>query len=313
MDGHDRRLRRLREWMARRPAYAARVLDDIRARGPLEAGQVLEPDGTRGRTTGWWGWTDAKAALEGHFAAGRLAIARRSPTFARQYDLVERVIPPAHLNGAPSVDEAQRELVRLAARALGVATADDLADYYRIPIQDVRRRVPELVAAGDLREVRVQTWEPAAYVTRSMSIPGRVDARAILSPFDPLMWFRPRARRLFGLDYRIEIYVPPAQRKWGYYVLPFLLGERLAARVDLKADRAGTRLLVEAAYLEPGLDRGEVAAALASELRAIARWLSLGPVVVGRRGGLARELAAAVARDTSITLTAPLPQGRRSR
>jgi uncharacterized protein YcaQ len=302
MDGYDRRMRALRAFMARRPAYAGRVIAEVRARGPVEAGHVREPDGSRGRTTGWWGWTDAKAVLEGHFAAGRLAIARRSPTFARQYDLAERVIPAGPLSEAPPpVDAAQRELVRLAAGALGVATADDLADYYRLPIRDARDRIAELVSAGELRAVRVEGWRPPAFLPSSVSIPDRIDARAILSPFDPLIWFRPRTLRLFGLDYRIEIYVPRPKRRWGYYVLPFLLGDRIAARVDLKADRAASRLLVEAAHLEPGADRDETARALAAELRSIAAWLSLDRVVVGRRGALARALADAVRRGLPPT------------
>jgi uncharacterized protein YcaQ len=144
--------------------------------------------------------------------------------------------------------------------------------------------------------VGVESWRSPAYVSPSASIPGRIDARAILSPFDPLVWFRPRTLRLFGLDYRIEIYVPRPRRRWGYYVLPFLLGDRIAARVDLKADRAGGRLLVEAAHLEPGIDRDEAAGTLAVELAAIARWLSLDRVVVSRRGALARTLAGAVRR-----------------
>jgi uncharacterized protein YcaQ len=296
MDGHDRRMHRLHAYMAGRPKYAARVLEDVRARGPVDAGHVLEPDGTRGRTTGWWGWTDAKAVLEGHFAAGRLAIARRTPTFARLYDLTERVVPAEHLTAAPDVVSAQHQLVLLAARALGVAIVDDLADYYRIPIRDARQRVAELVTRGDLREVRVEGWRAPAYMTPSASMPRRIDARAILSPFDPLVWFRPRTLRLFGLDYRIEIYVPRPKRKWGYYVLPFLLGDRVAARVDLKADRAGSALVVEASHLEPGMAGDEVALALASELQTIARWLSLDRVVVRRRGSLARALAGALGR-----------------
>jgi uncharacterized protein YcaQ len=294
MDGHDRRMRALRAWMAARPKYASRVLDDVRARGPVEAGQVLEPDGTRGRTTGWWGWPDAKAALEGHFAAGRIAVARRSPTFARLYDVADRVIPAEHLAGGPAVAHAQRQLVLLAARALGVAAVDDLADYYRIPIRDARQRVAGLVSAGELHEVAVEGWRAVAYAAPPLVVPRRIGARAILSPFDPLVWFRPRTLRVFGLDYRIEIYVPRPKRKWGYYVLPFLLGDRIAARVDLKADRAGSRLLVAASHLEPGAHPGETCEALAAELGAIARWLSLDRVVVARRGALAPALMSAV-------------------
>jgi uncharacterized protein YcaQ len=185
-------------------------------------------------------------------------------------------------------------LLRLAARAHGVGTAGDLADYYRMPIGQARPRLAELVAARELREVRVEGWRELAYLHPAARLPGRIDGRALLSPFDPVVWYRPRAARLFGFDYRIEIFVPQAKRRWGYYVLPFLLGDRLVARVDLKADRRERRLLVLAAYLEPDAEPGTVAGALAAELRTLAGWLGLDSVAVGRRGGFARSLAGAV-------------------
>jgi uncharacterized protein YcaQ len=191
-------------------------------------------------------------------------------------------------------EEAQRELLRLAARSQGLCAASDLADYYRMPVREARQRIEELVEAGELREVRVEGWREPAYLHPKARLPRRIGASALLSPFDPLIWYRARVGRLFDFDYRIEIFVPQAKRKWGCYVLPFLLGDRLAARVDLKADRTKRRLLVLAAYIEPHAEPSAVADALASELRTMAAWLGLDSIAVGRRGGLARPLAAAV-------------------
>jgi len=293
MTGDERRLRALSRFMQEHAEYATRVLDEVRARGPVAASEVLEPDGTRGRGGDWWGWTLAKATLEGHFAFGRLAVAgRRAAGFARTYDLAERVLPPQHYGRELPRAEAALELLRRAARATGVGTAADLADYYRTPIRETRLVLAELVDAGELRAVRVEGWREPAYLYAEARLPRRIDAAALLSPFDPVVWYRPRAERLFGFDYRIEIYVPKTQRRWGYYVLPFLLGDSLAARVDLKADRAGRRLVVAAAHLEPGGDADAVAHALAAELRLMAGWLGLDTVAVGRRGDLAWALAA---------------------
>jgi hypothetical protein len=295
MEPHERRMRALAAFMEREAEYVRRILDEIRARGPLTAAELPEPDGSRGRGGGWWGWTTAKAALEGHFARGALAIAhRRSAGFARAYDLAERVLPPQHHGRALPRAEAQRELLRLAARAVGVGTASDLTDYYRMPPRDARARIAELVAAGELREVRVEGWREAAYLHPRARLPRRIAASALLSPFDPVVWYRPRAARLFDFDYRIEIYVPKEKRRWGYYVLPFLLGERLVARVDLKADRATGRLLALAAHGEPHAAPDLVVPALTAELRTMADWLGLDEVAVSRRGDLARALAAAV-------------------
>jgi uncharacterized protein len=292
---HERRWGALAKFMEAHADYAARVLEEVRARGPVVAGDIDEPDGARGKGGGWWGWTKAKATLEGHFARGAIAIAeRRAAGFARVYDLAERVVPNAHQTRRMAREEAQRELVLLAARANGVATAKDLADYYRMPPREARQRVAELSASGALREVRVEGWKEPAFLHPDARVPRAIDAAALLSPFDPVIWFRPRAERLFDLDYRIEIYVPREKRKYGYYVLPFLLGERFAGRVDLKADRVAGCLRVLGAFVEPHARADDVAPALARELRTMAAWLDLSDVSVARRGTLARALAAAL-------------------
>ena len=237
----------------------------------------------------------AKATLEGHFARGNIAIAeRRTAGFARAYDLAERVVPNEHNTRTLAREDAQRELVRLAARANGVATAKDLADYSRMAPREARQRVAELAAAGELLELRVEGWREPAFLHPDARVPRRIDAAALLSPFDPVIWFRPRAERLFGFDYRIEIYVPREKRKYGYYVLPFLLGDALVGRVDLKADRREGCLRVLGAYIEPAARPDDVAPALARELHLMARWLELDDVAVAKKGSLARALHVAV-------------------
>ncbi len=308
---HRMATHRVRPWgfekfMGRNPDYVDRVLEEVRARGPLTADDLPEPQGAprstdrlrvaRGRMTDRWGWGLAvkRQVLEAHFGFGRLAVADRRPNFARVYDLAERVVPPEHCRRKVGRMEAQRELLRLAVRSHGIGTVGDLADYYRMPVREARPRIAELVEAGELREVRVEGWREPAYLHPEARRPHRIDASALLSPFDPLIWTRARVARLFDFDYRLEIFVPRAKRRWGYYVLPFLFGDRLVARVDLKADRKERRLLVLAAYVEPGVGRGAVAHALAEELRTMARWLEFEGVEVGRRGGLASALDRAV-------------------
>ena len=201
-------------------------------------------------------------------------------------------------------DEAQRELLRLAARSHGVAAAADLADYYRMPIREARPRIAELVEAGELREVQVDGWREQALLHPEAHLPRRINASALLSPFDPVVWYRERAARLFDFDYHIEIYVPRAKRKWGSYCLPFLLGDRLVARVDLKADRKERRLLVLGAFIEPDAEPGAVTDALAAELRTMAHWLELDGVTVSPRGTLASALGRAL-RHTLSPLVIP--------
>jgi uncharacterized protein YcaQ len=276
-----------------RPDLVAAVLEDIRARGPVTAAQLAHHDEPRGPKGPWWDWSDVKRALEFLFWSGEVTSARRR-RFERLYDVPERVLPPAVIaTPTPDDDEAQRTLLRVAARALGVATEPDLRDYFRLPSAESKLRIPELVEAGDLLPVAVEGWSAPAYLAPGARVPRRVDAAALVGPFDSLIWERPRAERVFGLRYRIEIYVPKPKRVHGYYVLPFLLGDRFAARVDLKGDRAAGALLVQAAHAEPD-PPPHTAEALAVHLRARAGWLGLADVTVAGPGDLAPALAAAL-------------------
>jgi uncharacterized protein len=275
-----------------------KLIDDVIAlvdeQGPIRASETGIPRPARAQGA-MWNWHDGKVALEYLFWAGRVTAARRI-NFERHYDLPERVLPAAVLAvPTPSVEDAQRELVRVAARAYGVATEPDLGDYFRLPRADSKARVAELVDAGELVAVEVDGWRAPTYLWPDARLPRRVTARALLSPFDSLVWFRERTERLFGFRYRIEIYTPAPKRVYGYYVLPFLLGESLVARVDLKSDRQAGVLRVQGAYLEDGADPYYVATELAEELAVTAHWLGLSEVVVMPRGDLAPDLAKAVA------------------
>lgn len=240
-----------------------------------------------------WNWSLTRRMLDYLYTVGDLAIAGRNGQFEIKYDLPERVLP-AEVIAAPALSEtaAQVELIRRAARSHGVATVQDLRDYYRVPrLADARQAVATLVDAGELEAVEVEGWSRPAYLHRDARRPRRIRARALLSPFDPVVWERRRAEDLFGFRYRIEIYVPRPQRQYGYYVLPFLLGDRLVARVDLKADRRAGVLLVQAAYAEESAP-AETASELAAELQQLAAWLGLDDVAVAPRGDLAPELDA---------------------
>ena len=215
------------------------------------------------------------------------------PNFQRKYDLPERLIAAEHLEKQLTRDDAQRELLRRAAKSCGISTARDLADYYRMSPKDASPRIEELVEEGALRKVEVDGWRNQGLLYRDAVCPRRIKASALLSPFDPVVWFRPRAERLFAFHYRIEIYVPASKRKWGYYVLPFLLDDKIAARVDLKADRKNKRLLVLAAHEETGIDTDTAVRRLAEELAILATWLNLDSIRVSRRGLFARTLATA--------------------
>ena len=263
------------------PEFVAKVLDAVRERGPVGAG-ALEA-GTR--SAGWWGWSETKVALEYLFWAGYVTTAHRR-SFERVYDLTERILPADILAlPVPSEARAQRALMCLAARALGVATERDLRDYFRLDTNDSQARVAELQADGALLPVSVEGWRQTAYVLPDTKIPRSVRACALLSPFDSLVWERTRTKALFDFHYRLEIYTPAHKRVHGYYVLPFLLGDSLVARVDLKADRAAGALRVQALHFEPGVARDEVEDALEFELATLAGWLGLESVEFARRRG----------------------------
>src|SRR4051794_32676326 len=269
---HDEAWGGMRRVAKERPELLQEVLDQVRERGPLAARDL---DGQRPRKSGpWWDWSDSKRAIEMLFWGGEVTAARRR-NFERLYDLPERVIPRAVLDApTPSEEDAQRALVGIAARSLGVAALPELRDYFRLPAATVRPRIDELVEAGELLPVEVEGWGVPAYLHRDARIPRSVDARALLGPFDNLLWERGRVERLFGFRFKLEIYVPRPKRAYGYYVLPFLLGDRLVARVDLKADRQAGRLLAHAIHLEPDAPPG-THAALAEELALLAGWLDL--------------------------------------
>lgn len=269
--------------------FIATVRAEIADRGALSAGELSHEHKGEG---GWWGWSDSKHALEWLFWSGALTTKTRRGTFERVYDLTERVLPRS-ISEAPTPNEAdaQRELLRISARSLGVATARCLRDYFRLKPGDAVPRIAELVETGELIPTRVESWDAIAYLHRDARRPRRMEAQALLAPFDPLIWQRERVEALFGARIRLEIYVPQEKRTHGYYVLPFLLGDRIMARVDLKADRAVATLRVQAAHAETGVEKGTVVAPLAAELRLMAAWLGLEKIKVERAGDLARLLA----------------------
>jgi len=284
---HDHNpLRKLRG----RRTYLDAVLEQVRRDGALTADD-LPPLPAPQRKPGDWYRSLPRRALEYHFARGALAVSRRLSNFQRVYDLPERVLPREHLARSLDKAEAQREALRHAAAAIGVGTLQDLADYYRMSPRECAPRIADLVEEGTLAEVRVQCCKPTAYLAACARLPRAIRGASLLSPFDPLVWFRPRTERLFDFHYRIEIYVPAHKRKWGYYVLPFRLGDRIVARVDLKADRPGRRLLVRAAHEEPGGVDDEGVARLAAELQALGHWLGLDDVRVTRHNDFSRRLA----------------------
>ena len=306
------------------PQVVDEVREVVRESGPVTAREVharYEAEHPRTRVEWGWNWTLAKRALELLFFTGEVTAARRNSAFERCYDLTERVLPPAARDlPEPSEADAVRALVEIGARAHGVGTAGCFADYFRVRGPRVTQAVAELVDAGVLRPVRVRGWDRPAYLHRDADLPRRATGRALLSPFDPLVFERRRLEELFGMRYRIEIYVPAEKRVHGYYVLPFLLGERFAGRVDLKADRAAGVLRVQGAFAEPdgaadgargagrtsrssGAAQDDVVGELVAELDLLARWLGLGETVVA--GDARGELAAALPLRRSVGAAAP--------
>ena len=265
--------------------YVMAVLDEVRVNGPVTAGNLSDP---RPRDGLWWdGRSDGKRAMDWLFRIGEVG-SRRTSNFERTYEVFAEIVPPEiRALPSPSESEAKKNLLEMAARCYGVGTAADLADYFRIRTRDVRLLLAELVESGRLVAVAVEGWRDPAFLHPDAVCPRTVPARALLSPFDPVVWFRPRAERLFGFRYRIEIYVPQPKREYGYYVLPFLLGDQLVGRVDIKADRQTKRLSARGVFAEIGVDREHVAAELSVELDRLAEFLGMNGVDIGKRGNLA--------------------------
>ncbi len=285
----------MRTWVEEQdPASIDALHAAVVASGPVTAGELDGAEKTKGP---WWGWSDTKRGLEYLFYVGRVGAMRRGnfervycdPALAVSAEVLARPTPPER--------EAMLGLLDWAARAFGVGTAKDFIDYFRLPPKIARPLVEDLADEGVLERVTVDGWRQPAFVHVDAKVPRRIDACALVSPFDSAMWERERIERLFDFEYRIEIYTPKPKRRYGYYVLPFLLGDRYVARVDLKADRAGSRLLVQSAWREPqleawGHDEHEVAERLDGELRLMADWLGLDDVAVQRKGTLAPRLRA---------------------
>ena len=288
---HYRRRRGKWSIVEAEPGLAESLVAEIRERGASTA-RELDAGLPRAKEHWGWNWSNARRVLDWLYTTGDLAIAGRTGGFEVLYDLPERVIPAEILAlPTPTPQEAHRELARRAARSHGVATVKDLADYYRMSIADTAHAVADLVEAGELEPVAVEGWRRAAYLHRDARLPRRITARALLSPFDPLVWERARTEELFDFRYRIEIYTPAHKRVHGYYVLPFLLGEVIVARVDLKADRPARRLIVKAAFAEPGAP-ADTAEQLRAELTRLTGWLGLDEILVEPRGDLAPALRA---------------------
>ena len=281
----------MRDWVADNGELIEAVNEQVMTSGPISASDLEEGSGNR---QPWWGWGDTKLALEHLFHAGRVAAGRRG-NFERVYADPSTVLPADALDQpTPGDDEALRTLLDQSARGHGVGTATDLADYFRLPIRRVRPLLAEMAADGSLESVEVEGWTQPAFRHPEARLPRKVSTRTLVSPFDSIMWERDRVERLFDFRYRIEIYVPAGKRVHGYYVLPFLMDGRFVARVDLKADRSDSVLLVQAAHAEPGVDHGETAEALSAELRLLADWLALDDLSVRNRGDLAPKLATKV-------------------
>ncbi len=282
-----RRWGRVSRVLEENPGYVEAVHEHVLEAGPLSVSDLEDPGA---RTGPWWGYGKGKIALEWLFSKGKIT-AFRSPEFRRLYIGLEKYLPrPILDHPTPARDEAQKALLVRAARAHGVGTAQDLADYYRIRPPEARPLLELLADEGRLRRVEVPGWKPPVYAHPEATIPRSISGRALLSPFDSLIWARERTERLFDFRYRIEIYVPEPKRVHGYYVLPFLLDGDLVARVDLKSERKAGFLHVKGAYAEPDVDKARVARELAAELRDVAAWLGLQGVQLGRRGNLIRDL-----------------------
>jgi uncharacterized protein YcaQ len=304
-EAHERAWGRMVAAITTFPDVVSWVRQEVRDRGPLTAGEIELDVPARPKLNWGWNWSDAKSALEWLFWTGEVTSAGRNSAFARLYDLPERVLPRAVLD-TPTPDDADafRELVRISAQSLGIAAETELRDYFRLTGPRFRQALADLVDEGTVVPVTVQGWKPRAYRHVDAKLPRRVDVATLLSPFDPVIWERGRTERLFGFHYRIGIYTVPHERVHGYYALPFLLGDRLVARVDLKADRRSGVLLVPGVWAEPGQVAGAVAERLAPVLLEVAEWLGLSSVARPEQGDLAAELGSVLGTTRGATVLA---------
>jgi uncharacterized protein YcaQ len=286
------------DWMAANPSMIAWLLNELNEKGPVPASRIEHVDNVRKGP--WWGWSDVKTGLEHLFYWGGVVTAGRR-NFERVYALPEQVLPSSVLDVDVPTDDAVRELVRRATRAHGIGTVKDIADYYRLGIAETKTAIQELVDAAELRTVTVPGWGAPAFLHAEARIPRRIDATALLSPFDPIVWERSRALRMFDFHYRIEIYTPEPQRKYGYYTLPVLVDEALVGRIDLKSDRQNGVLRVQSAWHEAGAPVAPdlMAERLVPLLRETAAWQGLSEITVRDRGDASRGLAAAL--GTTVT------------
>jgi hypothetical protein len=303
---HDLRVWQSRSWMGSdrlepilRDALEAQILELLAGSPALTAREVKAAIGheeINSKEEWGWNWSAVKRTLEGLFEKGLVSAASRNEQFERRYTLLEKVLPPAvraTADSNPARHEAMQRLIGAAAQAHGIGTVRCFADYFRLPVKESTGAVAELVRQGELQPVTVRGWNADVFVHATASVPRTATARALLSPFDSLVFERRRLEQLFGFHYRLEIYTPAEKRKYGYYVLPFLLGENIVARVDLKADRQRNQLVVRGAFCEPDAP-AHTAVELAAELALMATWLGLGAVTVHPHGGLAPALAAAL-------------------
>ncbi len=273
-----------------REKYLRDILKQVRDQGETTSNDLPALARLK-RKPGDWHRSMSRWAIEHHFGTGKLAVRRRLKNFQRVYDLPERIIDDAHRSFSVNKADAERELLRKASLALGIGTGRDITDYYRMNGRDTAPRIDELVEEGALTRVAVEGWSETAYLASGATLPRKIAGASLLSPFDPVVWYRPRAARVFGFEYRIEIYVPAAKRRWGYYVLPFRQGDAITARVDLKADRLASELLVQNAHLEPGAESSSTADALIRELRGLADWLNLERVKIKKASAFEKTLA----------------------
>jgi uncharacterized protein len=280
--------RSMRDFAHSEKTYLKNILQFVKSHGPTAQSDL--PDKSKGEG-GWWGWSKGKLALETLFAQGLLTTAKRE-SFERFYDLPERIIPAEILNlPTPSERDSILKLIDLSAQALGVGSAFDFRDYFRLPIADAKLAMNDAIDAGIIQPISIDGWKPQAYIHQAAKIPRKLDASALVSPFDPICWDRDRTERLFDFHYRIELYTPQPKRKFGYYVLPFLMGEGFGGRVCLKADREAETLRANASHHEEFIDTEAAAVQMAQELKRMAHWLGLPNIEIKNSGNLAKQLA----------------------